>query len=114
MRRTMLILLATVMLADTPAPAQVPAKIEGLAFGADVVDNGVLLHTLYVANDNDFVPASAGDNKFYVFGISDADLNKVGATYVAQQFAAEVPEPSSIALVLTGMSLLTMGVRRRP
>jgi hypothetical protein len=41
-------------------------------------------------------------------------LNEVGATYVAQQFAAEVPEPSSIALVLTGMSLLTVGVRRRP
>jgi hypothetical protein len=96
------------------APAQVPAKIEGLAFGADVVDNGVLLHTLYVANDNDFVRASAGDNKFYVFGISDADLNRVGATYVAQQFAAEVPEPSSIALVLTAMSMLTVGTRRRP
>jgi len=95
------------------APAQVPAKIEGLAFDADVVDNGVLLHTLYVANDNDFVRASAGDNKFYVFGISDADLNKVGATYAARQFAAEVPEPSSIALVMTGMSLLTVGVRRR-
>ena len=95
------------------APAQVPAKIEGLAFGADVVENGVLLHTLYVANDNDFVRASAGDNKFYVFGISDADLNRVGASYVAQQFAAEVPEPSSIALVLTGLSMLTMGVRRR-
>jgi hypothetical protein len=96
------------------APAQVPAKIEGLAFGADVVDNGVLLHTLYVANDNDFVRASAGDNKFYVFGISDADLNRVGATYVAQQFAAEVPEPSSIALMLTAMSMLTLGTRRRP
>jgi hypothetical protein len=96
------------------APAQVPAKIEGLAFGADVVDNGVLLHTLYVANDNDFVRASAGDNRFYVFGISDADLNRVGATYVAQQFAAEVPEPSSIALVLSAMSMLTVGTRRRP
>jgi hypothetical protein len=95
------------------APAQVPAKIEGLAFGADVVDNGVLMHTLYVANDNDFVRATAGDNKFYVFGISDADLGKVGATYSAQQFAADVPEPASIALVLGGLGMLTARVRRR-
>jgi hypothetical protein len=95
------------------APAQVPAKIEGLAFGADVVDNGVLLHTLYVANDNDFVRASAGDNKFYVFGISDADLNKVGASYVAQRFEADVPEPASIALVLTGLCLLTRRACRK-
>ncbi|WP_075792217.1 esterase-like activity of phytase family protein [Massilia putida] len=95
------------------APAQVPAKIEGLAFGADVVDNGVLMHTLYVANDNDFVPASAGDNKFYVFGISDADLSKVGATFTAQQIQADVPEPSSIALVVAGLGMLAVGVRRR-
>jgi len=95
------------------APAQIPAKIEGLAFGADVVDNGVLLHTLYVANDNDFVRATAGDNKFYVFGISDADLGKVGATYTAQQFAADVPEPASIALMLGGLGMLTARVRRR-
>lgn len=95
-------------------PAQVPAKIEGLAFGADVVDNGVLMHTLYVANDNDFVRATAGDNKFFVFGISDADLAKVGATYVAQQFETDVPEPASIALMFAGgLGVLTFGIRRR-
>lgn len=95
------------------APAQIPAKIEGMAFGADVVDNGVLMHTLYVTNDNDFVRASAGDNQFYVFGISDADLNNVGASYSAQQFRVDVPEPSSIALVFAGLGLLVARMRRR-
>ena len=95
------------------APAQIPAKIEGMAFGADEVDNGVLMHTLYVTNDNDFVRASAGDNQFYVFGISDADLNDVGASYSAQQFRADVPEPSSIALVFAGLGLLVARGRRR-
>jgi hypothetical protein len=91
----------------------IPAKIEGLAFGADVIDDGVVLHTLYVANDNDFVRTSAGDNKFYVFGISDADLAKAGAGFTAQQFTTDVPEPSSIALTLFGMCMLGLGVRRR-
>jgi hypothetical protein len=111
--KTLVLDVVAVLGANGIAPAQVPAKIEGLAFGADVVDNGVLMHTLYVANDNDFVPASAGDNKFYVFGISDAELNKAGATYTAQQFQADVPEPSSIALMLAGMGMLTAGMLRR-
>ena len=40
--------------------AQVPAKIESLAFGQDVTLNGALLHTLFVGVDNDFVPQTAG------------------------------------------------------
>ena len=39
-------------------PKLVPAKLEGLAFGADVVIDGEVNHTLYLANDNDFVRAS--------------------------------------------------------
>ena len=42
------------------ASANIPSKIEGLAFGDNVTVNGVLTHTLWVSNDNDFVPASAG------------------------------------------------------
>ncbi|MEI9980275.1 MAG: esterase-like activity of phytase family protein [Edaphobacter sp.] len=67
---------------------QIPAKIEGTAFGPDVVVGGVKMHTFWVANDNDFdqnfnnVPNS-NPNFFYVFGVKDSDLD--GSTYVAQQ-----------------------------
>ena len=91
---------------------QIPAKLEGLAFGADVINDGTLLHTLYVANDNDFVSHIAGDNRFFVFGVSDADLAAVGATYVAQQFT-DLPEPSTVMLMLGSLVALTTMRRRR-
>lgn len=47
------------------APAQVPATIDGLAFGADVVDYSLLMHTLNAANDNDFVRSTAADKCTY-------------------------------------------------
>lgn len=53
---------------------KVPSKIEGMAFGEDVTLDGTVLHTLYIANDNDFLPETAGPNLFYVVGFSDADL----------------------------------------
>ncbi|MFA9219473.1 MAG: esterase-like activity of phytase family protein, partial [Sphingomonadaceae bacterium] len=53
--------------------AQIPAKIEGLAFGEDVLKDGVVTHTLYVANDNDFSQSTAGDNTFFVVGIGYAE-----------------------------------------
>jgi hypothetical protein len=63
----------------------IPSKIEGVTFGQDVVIGGVTKHTLYIANDNDFLatipnpldPASgnvANANQFYVFAFDDADL----------------------------------------
>jgi hypothetical protein len=111
--KTLVLDVVALLGANGIAPKDVPAKIEGLAFGEDVIDNGVLLHTLYVANDNDFVRATGGDNKFYVFGISDEDLRKAGATYTSQEFSADVPEPSTIALMLAGVGMLTRGLRRR-
>jgi hypothetical protein len=67
---------------------QVPAKLEGLAFGADVTHAGVTTHTLWVANDNDFLQdfdgTNSNPNNFYVFGFTDADLG--GSKYVPQQF----------------------------
>lgn len=76
----------------------IPSKIEGIAFGPDVVVGGVMRHTLFVANDNDFLAEIAdplkapGDptrgmvanpNQIYVFAFDDADL----PGYVPQQFA---------------------------
>ena len=67
----------------------IPSKLEGLAFGQDVVIDGGIKHTLYVANDNDFLATIAdplklpsdptrrtvaNPNKFYVFAFSDGDL----------------------------------------
>ena len=67
---------------------QVPAKLEGLALGADVDNGGVTTHTLWVANDNDFLQdfggPGANPNNLYVFGFTDADLG--GSVYVPQDF----------------------------
>jgi len=56
---------------------KIPAKIEGVAFGPDLVVDGVNKHTLFIANDNDFLPAVGGianPNQFFVFSIDEADL----------------------------------------
>ncbi len=65
-------------------PEDIPAKLEGLAFGPNVVINGVLKHTLFIANDNDFLGTITSDtyhpggidnpNQFFVFAIDKADL----------------------------------------
>jgi hypothetical protein len=67
----------------------IPSKIEGIAFGQDVVINGAAKHTLFVANDNDFLGTIAdpfkapndstrglvgNPNQFYVFSFGDEDL----------------------------------------
>lgn len=58
-------------------PAAIPAKIEGLAFGPDVTLDGKILHTLWVANDNDFLPEADGrdnPNLIFVIGFDDTDV----------------------------------------
>ena len=68
------------------ADTDIPAKIEGMAFGADIVVNGVSKHTLYIANDNDFLATTAAGksnpNRWYVFTFTDADLG--GSTFENQ------------------------------
>ena len=87
---------------------QIPAKLEGLAFGEDIMVNGVKKHTLYVANDNDFVPNVAGTNKVYVFSFTDQDLARVQL-----QNISPVPEPETYAMLLAGLGLMGAVARRR-
>lgn len=71
---------------------KIPAKLEGVAFGDDVVSESESYHTLWIANDNDFLPNIAGENKFFVFGFTDEDLQALGVKdgLVAQRFDSRV------------------------
>jgi len=70
------------------ATFDIPSKIEGLTFGPDVTRKSQTFHTLWVANDNDFVletadtPPVPNPNQFFVFGFTDADLG--GSVFVPQ------------------------------
>ncbi|MDT8998783.1 esterase-like activity of phytase family protein [Paucibacter sp. APW11] len=92
---------------------QIPAKLEGMSFGADITVGGAIKHTLYIANDNDFIATTAGGksnpNQWFVFAFSDADLN--GSVYLPQQISA-VPEPQQAMLLASGL-LAIAGLRRR-
>lgn len=69
----------------------IPAKLEGIAFGEDVVVDGVTKHTLYLANDNDFLAVAPGGlpnhNQFYVFTFDAADL--AGSAFEPQRFKSK-------------------------
>ena len=84
--KTLFLDLVQALTATGLTAAQIPAKIEGLAFGDDVKNGKQTLHTLWVANDNDFLQDYSGPesnpNQFFVFGFTDADL--AGSPYVPQ------------------------------
>jgi hypothetical protein len=79
--------LVQVLTANGISVDQIPAKLEGLAFGPDVEYQGSMVHTLWVANDNDFLQDLNGPNtnpnQFFVFGFTDADLGR--SQFVTQQ-----------------------------
>jgi hypothetical protein len=71
----------------------IPAKLEGLAFGPDIVVDGALKHTLFFSNDNDFIGTVTDSNhptgidnpnQFFVFAVDEAAL----PGYVPQQLWA--------------------------
>jgi len=74
------------LVANGISATEIPAKIEGIAFGPDLVVNGVTKHTLFIANDNDFLPSVGGvanPNQFFVFTFEDADLPNLTPQTVA-------------------------------
>jgi hypothetical protein len=75
------------------ASTEIPAKLEGVTFGPDLDVGGVMQHTLFVANDNDFLATVKGTihptgvdnpNQIFVFTFSQTDL----PGFVPQQLEA--------------------------
>lgn len=90
----------------------IPAKLEGMAFGQDILINGVLRHTLYIGNDNDFLASVGGldnPNQWFVFAFDESDLG--GTVFQNQAFSA-VPEPSAYSL-FAALGLGSLVVLRR-
>jgi hypothetical protein len=83
--KTLFVDVVAVLTAHGIAAQDIPAKLEGMAFGPDVRtgSRGVRQHTLWVANDNDFVativdshhPAGIDNpNQFFVFAVDPSLL----------------------------------------
>jgi hypothetical protein len=76
--KTLFLDIAAKLKAAGIADTLIPAKLEGMTFGADVVVGGVTKHTLYIGNDNDFLATAPGGlsnpNQWFVFTFTDADL----------------------------------------
>lgn len=85
--KTLFLDIVTVLNANGITSDKIPAKLEGLALAGDVTYNGTTYHTLWVANDNDFLQdfgnqQNSNPNQYYVFGFTDGDLG--GSKYAPQ------------------------------
>ena len=85
--KTLFLDIVQVLNANGITSDKIPAKLEGFALAGDVSYNGKTYHTLWVANDNDFLQdygnqQNSNPNQFYVFGFTDDDLG--GSKYVPQ------------------------------
>ncbi len=85
--KTLFLDLVAVLNANGITSDKIPAKLEGYALAGDVQYNGKTYHTLWVANDNDFLQdynnqMNSNPNQFFVFGFTDDDLG--GSIYVPQ------------------------------
>ncbi len=61
MKTSFLDLVAALMAAGVD-PKDIPAKLEGLAFGPDIMVGNELEHTLFVTNDSDFLGTTTDSN----------------------------------------------------
>lgn len=84
--KTLVLDVVAVLTAHGIAAQDIPAKLEGMAFGPDVHagSRGVRQHTLWIANDNDFLatvvdthhPAGIDHpNQFFVFAVDPSLLD---------------------------------------
>ncbi|MES2091135.1 MAG: esterase-like activity of phytase family protein [Pseudomonadota bacterium] len=110
--KTLFLDIAAALKAYGYASTDIPAKLEGLAWGEDRVEGGITKHTLIIANDNDFIGAVAGTNKFFAFSVTDAELTANGLSFTQQSISA-VPEAQSYLLALAGLAFVGMMARRR-
>ena len=92
--KTLFLDLVKLLTANGIQASNIPAKIEGISFGADVKQGRTRFHTLWISNDNDFlqtVPDASGNqidnpNQFFVVGFTDADLG-------GSQYSPQRPKP---------------------
>lgn len=91
--------------------SQIPAKLEGIAFGSDVQVGNTQYHTLLVSNDNDYlntVGGLANPNRLFVYGFTQADVPGY-----QPQVITNVPLPAALPLFFTALSAFGMGFLRR-
>ena len=83
LEKTLFADLVELLTAHGLAASEIPAKLEGLTFGPDVTLDGARKLSLFVSNDNDFLPeiqdethpdAVANPNQFFVFAVDPEAL----------------------------------------